>query len=95
MSETLIVDSIPVDGVKVLALNRPAKRNALSQALIVDLLDKLRDASQDNSVRAVIITGSTTFFCGMHCPGLLYPQSRPPLILAHSSAISRRNELAE
>lgn len=64
MSEQLVIESTPKDGVRVLALNRPTKRNALSQDLIVDLLAKLHAASSDDAVRAIVITGSTTFFCG-------------------------------
>ncbi|KEY71725.1 hypothetical protein S7711_02952 [Stachybotrys chartarum IBT 7711] len=63
MTEPLVVSSTPADGVRVLALNRPTKRNALSQALIGDLLRELAVASKDNAVRAIIITGSNSFFC--------------------------------
>lgn len=64
MTEPLVVSSTPADGVRVLALNRPTKRNALSQALIGDLLRELAVASKDNAVRAIIIAGSNSFFCG-------------------------------
>ncbi|CAH0026097.1 unnamed protein product [Clonostachys rhizophaga] len=63
MTETLVNASTPVDGVRVLALNRPSKRNALSQELIGLLLEHLTAASSDKSVRAIVITGSSTFFC--------------------------------
>ncbi|KAF4120889.1 enoyl-CoA hydratase [Geosmithia morbida] len=63
MGEELVIASTPADGVRVLALNRPTKRNALSQQLIVDLLALLHAASSDDSVRAIVITGSRTFFC--------------------------------
>ena len=64
MSEPLVIASQPADGVKVLSLNRPTKRNALSQDLIGQLLKELASASADDGVKAIIITGSTTFFCG-------------------------------
>ncbi|KAL6865502.1 hypothetical protein ACO1O0_001596 [Amphichorda felina] len=63
MNETLVAISNPAEGVRVLAFNRPTKRNALSQELIDDFLEKLAVASSDQSVRAVVVTGSSTFFC--------------------------------
>ncbi|EAU39291.1 hypothetical protein ATEG_00645 [Aspergillus terreus NIH2624] len=46
----------------VLKLNRPAKRNALSQALINSLLRELENASTDPRICSVVITGSDTIF---------------------------------
>ncbi|WZH49646.1 ClpP/crotonase-like domain-containing protein [Fusarium acuminatum] len=63
MSESLIVASTPLEGVRVLALNRPSKRNALSQELITVFLEQLKTASRDDGVRVIVITGSSTFFC--------------------------------
>jgi enoyl-CoA hydratase len=65
MSDPLAVASTPVEGVRVLALNRPSKRNALSQELITVFLEQLKTASRDDGVRVIVITGSSTFFCGM------------------------------
>jgi enoyl-CoA hydratase len=65
MSDLLVVASTPVEGVRVLTLNRPSKRNALSQELITVLLEQLKTASRDDGVRVIVITGSSTFFCGM------------------------------
>ncbi|KAF0639897.1 hypothetical protein FPSE5266_07625 [Fusarium pseudograminearum] len=63
MDQQLILSSTPADGVRVLALNRPSKRNALSQELITVFLEQLKTASQDDGVRVIVITGSSTFFC--------------------------------
>ncbi|CAF3496826.1 unnamed protein product [Fusarium graminearum] len=63
MDQQLILPSNPADGVRVLALNRPSKRNALSQELITVFLEQLKTASQDDGVRVIVITGSSTFFC--------------------------------
>ncbi|MBE3050100.1 enoyl-CoA hydratase/isomerase family protein [Candidatus Bathyarchaeota archaeon] len=60
----LVLATTPVARVRVLTLNRPAKRNALSQDLIQELLSELSKASSDPDVRAVIITGGTSFFSG-------------------------------
>ncbi|KAG2415095.1 hypothetical protein HFD88_006286 [Aspergillus terreus] len=46
----------------VLKLNRPAKRNALSQVLINSLLRELENASTDPRICSVVITGSDTIF---------------------------------
>jgi enoyl-CoA hydratase len=53
--------------VLVLTLNRPESRNALNPALIGALSDALRSAAADDSVRAVVITGTgeKAFCAGM------------------------------
>lgn len=60
----LVIASTPVDGVRVLAFNRPTKRNALSQQLITMFLEQLQEASRDRGVRVIVVTGSKSFFCG-------------------------------
>lgn len=64
MSETLVTATTPVEGVRVLAFNRPGKRNALSQQLIGEFLEKIAAAESDKEVRVIVVTGSTSFFCG-------------------------------
>ncbi len=49
--------------IRILQLNRPAVRNALSQALQVSLQQHLNEAQEDKSVRAVILTGAGSAFC--------------------------------
>lgn len=63
-NDELVLVSTPVGGVRVLTLNRPAKRNALSGALISEFLDKLSAAARDPAIGAVVITGSETCFSG-------------------------------
>ncbi|EWZ32737.1 enoyl-CoA hydratase [Fusarium oxysporum f. sp. lycopersici MN25] len=63
MDEQLVLASTPADGVRVLALNRPSKRNALSQELITVFLEQLNTASRDDGVRVIVITSSSSFFC--------------------------------
>ena len=46
-----------------ITLNRPEKRNALNDALIAGLKDALRKADSNESVRAIVITGSGNDFC--------------------------------
>jgi enoyl-CoA hydratase len=64
MSEAFVTTATPAEGVVVFAFNRPTKRNALSQGLINELLEKLETASKDDQVRVIILTGSNSFFCG-------------------------------
>ena len=49
--------------VRVLTMNRPEARNALSPNLIGTLYAALREADDDASVRAVVLTGADPAFC--------------------------------
>jgi enoyl-CoA hydratase/carnithine racemase len=49
--------------VRVLTMNRPAARNALSSDLIGTLYSALTDADAEESVRAVVLTGADPAFC--------------------------------
>jgi len=60
MSELLIDNR---SGVRILTMNRPEKRNALNLALSEALLAGLRAAEQDESVRAIVLTGAGPAFC--------------------------------
>jgi enoyl-CoA hydratase len=51
------------DGVRVIALNRPSARNALSRDLIRAAYAALTHADADDSVRAVVLTGTDPAFC--------------------------------
>lgn len=46
------------DGVAVLTLNAPARRNALSPAMRAALRDALQSAIDDRTVRAIVLTGA-------------------------------------
>jgi 2-(1,2-epoxy-1,2-dihydrophenyl)acetyl-CoA isomerase len=50
------------DGVGTIELNRPAALNAWNAQLGVDLLTALRNAAEDDAVRAVLITGAGRAF---------------------------------
>src|SRR6478736_2837665 len=60
MSELLISDR---DGIRLLTLNRPEKRNALNEDLVDSLKTALRSAESDELVRAIIIRGAGRDFC--------------------------------
>ena len=46
-----------------ITLNRPEKRNALNAAVIAGVKDGLRQASHDERVRVIVITGAGNDFC--------------------------------
>jgi enoyl-CoA hydratase len=62
MSDDLVVREEPAPGVVRLTLNRPAKRNAISNELRRDLLAALREADRDESVRVAVIRGAGPCF---------------------------------
>jgi enoyl-CoA hydratase len=49
--------------VRVLTLDRPERRNALSTALQADLVDELLAVPHDGHTRAVVLTGTGPAFC--------------------------------
>jgi 2-(1,2-epoxy-1,2-dihydrophenyl)acetyl-CoA isomerase len=61
MADVLLIDR--GDGVATLTLNRPESMNSLSVELKNLLLSSLRDVAEDDSVRAVVLTGTGRGFC--------------------------------
>src|SRR5690606_12919665 len=61
--ETLLLDRAGTDGrVARITLNRPEKLNALSQELLFELEDALKDLETDESARAIILRGAGRAF---------------------------------
>ena len=60
MSEIIVATE---SSIRFITLNRPEKRNALNDELIVGLKRALREADVDDSVRAIIIRGAGKDFC--------------------------------
>jgi enoyl-CoA hydratase/carnithine racemase len=58
-----LVLTADLGAVRVLTLNRPAARNALSRGLIKAAYTALTGADADESVRAVVLTGADPAFC--------------------------------
>lgn len=50
-------------GVCMLTLNRPEVRNAMSLAMVHELLDALQQAENDTAVRVVVLRGAGGHFC--------------------------------
>jgi methylglutaconyl-CoA hydratase len=63
MSESGVVLYSVVGAVARITLNRPEKRNALNDAVIVGLKEKLKRAAADKNVRVVVIAGAGKDFC--------------------------------
>lgn len=61
MSDVLIDQSDPQ--VRVITLNRPTKRNALSIAVLESLLAAIKDATGDKTCRVMILRGAGPAFC--------------------------------
>jgi methylglutaconyl-CoA hydratase len=63
MSEEQVVLYSVDGGVARITLNRPEKRNALNDAVIAGIKEGLRQASQDENVRVVVLSGAGKDFC--------------------------------
>lgn len=61
MTDVLLEETL--DGVRILRLNRPQKKNALSNELIAAIITAVEGAAGDAAVRVVGITGEGDAFC--------------------------------
>ena len=52
-----------VSRTRIVTLNRPEARNALTRAVVTGVRDAVEDAAQDRAVRCVILTGAGEHFC--------------------------------
>lgn len=62
-NETSVVLYSIEGAIATLTLNRPEKRNALNDAVIEELKASLRKASDDQSIKAIVVTGAGKDFC--------------------------------
>ena len=72
-------------GVRTVALDSPANRNALSARLLEELDRTLRDATGDTEVRAIVLTGTGPVFCSgadLSERGLAAPSRMPDILTA-------------
>ena len=65
MNEALLTCDVTA-GVARLVMNRPAKLNALSDAMLAALKTRLEALAQDQSVRVVVLAGAGKAFCAGH-----------------------------
>ncbi len=77
------------DGVIRLTLDRPERRNALSQALLASLDEALAEIATDASVRAVVIAARGPVFCSGHDLGEMVGRSEEEYrgLFAHCSRV--------
>ena len=57
----ILKEDLP-EGIRRIVLNRPDKRNALSNSLRQELFSSLEEADNDPTVRVIIISGAGTCF---------------------------------
>ncbi|MCU1486246.1 MAG: Enoyl-CoA hydratase/isomerase, partial [Actinomycetia bacterium] len=55
--------ALGADGVLRLHLDKPAKRNAIDDDMVLALIDAIDAAGRDEAVRAIAITGAGDHFC--------------------------------
>lgn len=55
-----------IGSIALLTLNRPAARNSLSEAMIVELQEALRQVGEDKAIRAVVIAANGSAFSAGH-----------------------------
>jgi enoyl-CoA hydratase/carnithine racemase len=55
-----------VDGIALLALNRPQTRNTLSEAMLTALSDAFAAIAADRKIRAVVLSANGPAFCAGH-----------------------------
>jgi len=64
--DTSLVSEIQENDVRVLTLNNPGARNALSSAMMERLLAAISDAGSDSETKVVILRGEGPAFCAGH-----------------------------
>ena len=62
MTSFVAVDQ-PEPGVAVLTLSRPERMNAMAFDVMIPVKERLLELGQDNSVRAIVVTGAGKAFC--------------------------------
>ena len=77
MTEPLVIRH-DADGVCTLTLNRPAKLNALTPPLFVELRAHIDALATDESVGCVVLTGAGRSFCAGNDLGGIAAGDRPP-----------------
>lgn len=57
-----IINSVDSDGVKLITFNRPEARNAFNREMREALISELTKAREDDTIKAIILTGEGTSF---------------------------------
>jgi len=81
-----LIANLDDDGVLLLTLNRPHKKNALNDAMVAGLIEHLRDANNNEAVRSILLAAAGDDFCsGFDIVGRNAGDDRP-----RAGAIQRR-----
>ncbi len=79
MNEYSLIQLDVRDGVAVLTLNRPEKRNAISDDMRTELIHALERVTADREIRALVLTGNGKGFCaGGDVAGMQRRMDAPP-----------------
>lgn len=62
MADDAVLIERPADGVLLLRLNRPERRNALATPVLLAVAEALGQAADDDAIRAVVVTGGDKLF---------------------------------
>lgn len=63
MNQPALIEYRQDNGIAILTLNRPEKRNAMSDDMRAELVSHLQNIRSDRSIRALIVTGTGKGFC--------------------------------
>jgi enoyl-CoA hydratase/carnithine racemase len=66
MAPTSVVVEPGEHGIVTVTMNRPERRNALSEAHMAELLDAVRGVAADDSCRAIVLAARGPVFCAGH-----------------------------
>lgn len=76
------------NGIAIVYLNRPEKRNAMSFALLRELVSTAKTIEKDRSIRCVILTGEANVFsAGIDLGDLNNPKTGPMLFGSCSNPV--------
>ncbi len=77
MAYTFIAWNV-ADGVATITLNRPDKLNSFNRAMALEMQDALAIARDDDTIRAILITGAGRAFCaGQDLAEAIAPEGQP------------------
>ncbi len=65
-SADILLRDLSTDGILRLTLNDVARRNALSEAMLLELGTAIAEAGQDRSVRVIVLAANGPAFCAGH-----------------------------
>ncbi len=79
MTPAPVLEIVDRGFVRLLRLNRPARKNALNESLGWAIVSAVREAARDDAVRVVAVTGAGDAFCSGLDLGPGDPSGEPPL----------------